>query len=107
MVAIVVAIVVFMVPMAVVHLPAAIIPIVVGVRPVSTGVGRSLPDAGTPGVASTFVTPVAVGPDVAFAGHGRASFHAGARWGTSDVDVNLGDGGGGEGGGGEGTCCED
>lgn len=88
-VAVVVPVVVFVVPMAIVHLPAAIIPIIVWVRPVGSGVGWSLPDAGTPGVTSTLVAPVTIGPNIAFSGHGGADFTAQGRWGSADVNVDL------------------
>jgi len=90
--------VVFVVPVAFVHLPAAVVVVVVGVAPVGPGVGRTLPDAGTPNIATAVVSPVTFGPDVAFAGHGGADFIAEGWRGAADVDVDLGEGWNGEGG---------
>ena len=90
--------VVFAIPMAFVYLPALLIVVVVGMAPVGAGIGRALPDAGSPDVAASIVAPVAFSPYIAFAGHCRTDFNAQGRWGAADVDVDLRNGRSGDGG---------
>jgi hypothetical protein len=89
--------VIFVVPVAFMHLPALLIMVVVRVAPIGASVGRSLPAASSPDVTSSYVSPVSIGPYVAFARHGWTGFVAEWWWGSTDIDVDLSDGGSGEG----------
>ena len=81
--------VVFVVPVTFVHLPALLVVVVVGMAPVGASVGRALPDAWAPDVASTVISPVAFGPYIALAGHCGTDFDAQRGWGATDIHMDL------------------
>jgi len=81
--------VVLVVPVPFMDLPSLLVVVVVRMGPVGPGVGRPLPDAGDPDVASAAISPVTVDPGVAFSGHRRPCLIA-QRWRRgADINVNL------------------
>jgi hypothetical protein len=83
---------IFVVPVAFVHLPALLVVVIVGMAPVGSLERRTLPNARTPDVAASVVSPIAVYPHVALAGHYGTPLIPQRRWSAANVDVYLCDG---------------
>lgn len=88
--------VIFAIPMALVHLPALLVMVVVRMAPVSAGIGRAIPAARNPDVASILRAPVTVDPGITVAGHGWADFIPQGWRGSTDIDTDLSKGRGRE-----------
>lgn len=93
-VVVVVVAVIFAIPMAFVEVPSVFIVIVVGMAPVGALIGRALPDSGHPDVSTAVDAPVAILPDVAVAGDGRAALITEGRGRLPDGDAEPDLGGG-------------
>jgi hypothetical protein len=81
--------VVLVVPVPFMDLPSLLVMVVVRMGPVGTSVGRPLPDAGNPDVASAAISPVTADPGVAFSGHRRPCLIAQRRGCGADINMNL------------------
>ena len=98
---VVVAAVIFMIPVAFLHVPAVSFVLVVRVVPVSAFVRGPLPHTGNPDVTASVDPPIPIDPRVALGGRRRAALITNRRWcATTDNDAqtNLREGRCGEGG---------
>jgi hypothetical protein len=81
------------IPVALFHTPTVAFADVVGVGPVGAAIRRPAPVAADPAVMTAVVAPITVDPDVAVARHGGMHLNTDGRRRSTNVDMDLADGG--------------